>query len=56
MSETITSRPFAPKMACERCVFGRGEHAEFCEVVLRGLTFMDALDRDPITLMFGAAR
>jgi hypothetical protein len=31
MSETITSRPFAPKMACERCVFGRGEHAEWCD-------------------------
>lgn len=30
MSE-ITSRPYQPKMACERCCFGRGEHAEWCE-------------------------
>ena len=31
MSDT-TSRPYRPnpEMACERCVFGRGEHAEFC--------------------------
>lgn len=28
----IQSRPFKPdaEMCCEACVFGRGEHAEFC--------------------------
>lgn len=26
----ITSRPYRPTMACERCCFNRGEHAEFC--------------------------
>lgn len=29
----ITSRPYHPdpQMACERCVWGRGEHAEWCD-------------------------
>lgn len=27
----IVSRPFKPAMACERCVFGTGQHAEWCE-------------------------
>lgn len=26
----ITSRPFKPAMACERCVFGTGDHALWC--------------------------
>lgn len=30
MSE-ITSRPYHPSQCCEKCVFGRGEHAEWCE-------------------------
>ena len=30
MSE-ITSRPYRPEQCCEACVFGRGEHAEWCE-------------------------
>ena len=30
MSEPITSRPFHPDKCCERCVFGSGEHAEWC--------------------------
>jgi hypothetical protein len=30
---SITSRPYKPDSAkcCERCVFGSGEHAEWCE-------------------------
>lgn len=29
----ITSRPFkpSPDKCCERCVFGRGEHADWCK-------------------------
>lgn len=35
MEEPIKSRPYgAAPQACERCVFGRGEHAEFCQVQL----------------------
>lgn len=30
MSE-IHSQPYRPTMACERCVFGSGEHAGWCE-------------------------
>ncbi len=30
MSE-ITSRPYRPASACERCCFGRGAHAKWCE-------------------------
>lgn len=26
----IHSRPYNPKMACERCCFGSGEHARWC--------------------------
>lgn len=26
----ITSRPYRPLMACEKCAFNRGPHAEFC--------------------------
>ena len=26
----IVSRPYHAKMCCERCAFGRGEHAEWC--------------------------
>jgi hypothetical protein len=31
---SITSMPFRPnpEMCCEACVFGRGEHAEWCYV------------------------
>jgi len=33
MSEpVITSRPFHPRMACERCVFGTGLHAQSCNL------------------------
>jgi hypothetical protein len=32
MSKPIQSRPYSTAMACEACVFGRGEHAEFCAV------------------------
>lgn len=39
MEETIKSRPFHPSACCEKCVFGRGEHAEWCELPVRyGLT------------------
>lgn len=27
----IVSRPYHAKMACERCTFGSGEHAEWCD-------------------------
>ena len=32
--EKLTSRPYkpSPMKACETCVFGRGEHAEWCLV------------------------
>ena len=32
MSESIQSRPnhFNPAYACEQCVYGTGEHAEWC--------------------------
>jgi hypothetical protein len=26
----IVSRPYQPDACCEACVFGRGEHAEWC--------------------------
>jgi hypothetical protein len=26
----IVSRPYKPGACCESCVFGRGEHAEWC--------------------------
>ncbi len=35
MSEPIKSRPMFHSTACERCVFGRGEHAEWCEQNVR---------------------
>lgn len=27
----IVSKPYHPTMCCERCVFGRGEHAGWCD-------------------------
>lgn len=27
----IRSRPYSTASCCERCVFGRGEHAEWCQ-------------------------
>lgn len=26
----LISRPYHPNMCCERCVFGTGEHADWC--------------------------
>ena len=26
----LVSRPYRPAACCEACVFGRGEHAEWC--------------------------
>ena len=36
-SGVIVSRPFRlnPKMACERCVFGTGEHQAECHVTVK---------------------
>ena len=33
LDKSFTMPPFEPqdKMCCERCVFGRGRHAPFCE-------------------------
>ena len=31
MSDPIKSRPMFHSTACERCVFGSGEHAEWCD-------------------------
>ncbi len=33
MTADLVSRPYKPDpgKCCERCVFGRGEHAEWCE-------------------------
>ncbi len=30
MSDPIKSRPMFHSTACEKCVFGRGSHADFC--------------------------
>jgi hypothetical protein len=30
MDSPITSRPYYPSMACERCVFGTGLHMDKC--------------------------
>lgn len=35
----IVSRPFHPKMACPACVWGRGEHAEWCHPSNATVTF-----------------
>lgn len=32
MSSTLSFSNYKPKMACEACAFGRGPHAEWCEV------------------------
>lgn len=34
MSETLQSRPYKPETekCCERCVFGTGAHASWCDV------------------------
>jgi hypothetical protein len=42
----ITSRPYQPdpETCCEACVFGRGEHAEWCrfnEQQIRGAYLME---------------
>jgi len=34
MSE-IVSRPYSTDAACERCAFGHGDHADFCELRVR---------------------
>lgn len=33
----LCSRPYKPdpKMACEACVWGRGDHAEWCDAGMR---------------------
>jgi hypothetical protein len=40
-STNITSRPFHPDQCCERCVFGRGEHAGWCDVDDEGMSTVD---------------
>ena len=35
----IVSRPYHPKMCCERCTFGSGEHAEWCHPSSATVTF-----------------
>ena len=37
--EGIVSRLFQPdpKLCCEACAFGKGEHADFCEAAASGL-------------------
>jgi|HubBroStandDraft_6_1064221.scaffolds.fasta_scaffold540979_2 hypothetical protein len=30
MMPEIVSRPYSTAACCEKCVFGRGEHAEWC--------------------------
>ena len=42
MSQTIQSRPYHPQAACERCVFGSGEHAPWCEHAPRATYILDA--------------
>jgi hypothetical protein len=57
VSATITSRPYVVKMACEACVFGRGEH--MCEdgtYSIGPLELIDMLDRDPTSLIYGDPR
>lgn len=31
----LQSRPYRPEKCCEACVFGRGEHAEWCTMLHR---------------------
>lgn len=31
MADIIQSRPYKPEQCCERCAFGRGKHAEWCQ-------------------------
>ena len=35
MTEPIRSRPYSTNAACEKCVFGRGAHAEWCQVAAK---------------------
>lgn len=41
----LQSRPYLPQpgQCCEKCVFGRGAHSEFCEV---GKAWHDTLARE----------
>lgn len=40
----ISSRPYHPTACCEACVFGHGEHAEWCEKA-EGWNFWAELDK-----------
>ena len=44
MPEVIRSRPYSTEMACERCVFGRGQHADFCRYYLTGQVTFEMLE------------
>lgn len=37
----IHSRPYSTAAACEKCVFGRGEHADWCRNVEESILFVD---------------
>lgn len=41
----LTSRPYRPnaQWACPRCVFGRGQHADFCDTLAATLDRIDVL-------------
>ena len=45
----IHSAPYRPAMACERCCFGSGEHAEWCEYLptYESLKKIDAILAEP---------
>ena len=43
----IHSAPYRPAMACERCCFGSGEHADWCE---NGILLRQAIEAGMITL------
>lgn len=47
----ITSRPYRPAMACERCCFGQGLHSAFCGREF--VSWVDDPERYGSTLAFG---
>ncbi len=58
MSDPIKSRPMFHSTACERCAFGRGQHAEWCESqdVKERKAIAAAFDRYPKVRIFAQLR
>lgn len=47
----IVSRPYNPKMACERCAFNRGPHALWCPILKHAIEA--ELDRVGTVTLYG---